>query len=73
MPRKCTIELACDYLAACRTYGGNPRDEINWWTKYSPKMKMHESTKSYLSNIFQGIHDGKSLKAAVDFANILCK
>lgn len=36
-------------------------------------MKIHESTKSYLSNIFQGIHDGKSLKAAVNFANILCK
>lgn len=71
MPRKYTIELACDYLAACRTYGGNPRDEINWWTKYSPKMKMHESTKSYLSNIFQGIHDGKSLKAAVNSANLL--
>ena len=71
MPKKYAIELACDYLAACRTYGGNPRNEIDWWTKYSPKMKIHKSTKSYLSNIFQGIHDGKSLKAAVNSANLL--
>lgn len=73
MPRKYAIELACDYLAACRTYGGNPRNEIDWWRKYSPKIKMHESTKSYLSNIFQGFHDGKTLKEAIDFAGIFYK
>ena len=26
MPKKYAVELACDYLAACRTYGGNPKD-----------------------------------------------
>lgn len=71
MPKKYAIELACDYLAACRTYGGNPRNEIDWWTKYSPKMKIHKETKIYLTNIFQGIYDGKTLKDAVNFANKL--
>ena len=73
MPRKYAIELACDYLAACKTYGGNPRDEINWWTKYSPKMKIHESTKSYVHNIFQGFNKGMTLRAAVNFANLLSR
>ena len=34
-------------------------------------MKIYESTKSYLSNIFQGFHDGKSLREAVEFADLL--
>ena len=73
MPKKYAIELACDYLAACRTYGGNPRNEINWWTKHSPKMKIHESTKSYIHNIFQGFNSGLTLRSAVTFANILSR
>lgn len=71
MPRKYAIELACDYLAACRTYGGNPRNEIDWWKKYSPKIKMDIDTKSYINNIFQGFYEGKSLKEAVEFADLL--
>ena len=73
IPRKYAIELACDYLAACRTYGGNPREEINWWNKFSPKIKMHENTKTYLSNLFGGFYDGKSLKDSVKFADVLSK
>lgn len=71
MPRKYAIELACDYLAACRTYGGNPRNEIDWWRKYSPRIKMDINTKSYINNIFQGFYEGKSLKEAVEFADLL--
>lgn len=71
MPRKYAIELVCDYLAACKTYGGNPRNEIDWWNLYGPKLKMHETTKSYVTTIFYGIHIGKSLKEAVKFADIL--
>lgn len=71
MPRKYALELVCDYLAACKTYGGNPREEIFWWRKYSPRMKIHDDTKSYISNILQGYYEGKSLKQAIKFADIL--
>ena len=73
MPRKYALELVCDYLAACRTYGGNPRNEIDWWNSYSPKIKMHEDTKSYVSNIFYGFYECGNLKQAVEFADILCQ
>lgn len=73
MPRKYTLELICDYLAACKTYGGNPRDEINWWNSCSSKLKIHEDTKSYISNVFYGFHEGKSLKQSIEFADMLWK
>lgn len=73
MPRKYTLELICDYLAACKTYGGNPRDEVNWWNSRSSKLKIHEDTKSYISNVFYGFYTGKSLKEAIKFADILCQ
>lgn len=53
MPRKYVLELICDYLAACRTYGGDPRKEIDWWLKVSPKMKMHPKTKEYITCVFE--------------------
>lgn len=34
MPRKYAIELACDYLAACRTYGGNHRGCPLGWSLF---------------------------------------
>ena len=52
MPRKYVLELICDYLAACKTYGGNPRNELDWWLKASPSMKMHENTKFYIYRVF---------------------
>lgn len=71
MPRKYALELVCDYLAACRTYGGNPREEIVWWRQFSDKIKMHEKTKSYISNIFYEFYEGRSLKESVECTNML--
>lgn len=73
MPKKYAIELVCDYLAACKTYGGNPREEIKWWNTYGSKMKIHNDTKSYINNILQGFYTGKSLAAAVKFADLITK
>lgn len=53
MPRRYVLELICDYLAACRTYGGNPRNEIDWWRRVSPKMKIHPKTKEYITCVFE--------------------
>lgn len=52
MPRKYVLELICDYLAACKTYGGNPRNELDWWIQVSPSIKMHEQTKFYIYRVF---------------------
>ncbi len=52
MPRKYVLELICDYLAACKTYGGNPRNELDWWLKVSSSIKMHEKTKFYIYRVF---------------------
>lgn len=73
MPRKYALELVCDYLAACKTYGGNPRNEVNWWDSHSFKLNMHKDTKDYVSSIFYGFYIGKSLKESVKFADTLCK
>lgn len=62
MPLEYADELICDYLAACRTYGGDPKDEIHWWKKVSPKMKMHETTKEYITLVLEQINQGVSLK-----------
>ncbi len=71
MPRKYALELVCDYLAACRTYGGNPREEIVWWRQFGDKIKMHEKTKFYISNIFYEFYEGRSLKESVKCSNML--
>lgn len=70
MPRKYVLELICDYLAACRTYGGNPRNEIDWWIKTSSKMKMHEKTKFYIYRVLDRYHEShQSLREAVAYAD----
>lgn len=68
MPRKYALELICDYLAACRTYRGNPKEEYKWWEEHSPKMKIHRRTKQYLNRIFLNFSHN-SLKQAVKFAD----
>lgn len=52
MPKKYTLELICDYLAACRTYGNNPKHEYDWWIKYKDKLKIHSYTKKYIERVF---------------------
>lgn len=52
MPLKYALELVCDYLAAAKTYGGNPKEECVWWNKYKNHMKIHEDTKDLISIIF---------------------
>lgn len=69
MPLKYVQELVCDYLAACKTYGGNPREELFWWNKCEDKLKIHPDTKSYITNVFTGYNSGKSLKESIKFAN----
>lgn len=72
IPRKYVLELICDYLAACKTYGGNPRNEIDWWIKISPKIKMHERTKFYIHRVFAYFQKPTtSLYQAVCFADWL--
>lgn len=35
MPRKYVLELACDFLAAYRTYGGDPKFEYKCWEEHN--------------------------------------
>lgn len=65
MPKKYALELICDYLAACRTYGNDIKLEYNWWLKNESKMKIHEDTKRYCRLVFCGISKGDSLKKSV--------
>ena len=69
MPRKYALELVCDYLAACKTYGSNPRNEYEWWTRHIYHMKMASDTKFYIGKIFQAFYNGMSLKQSVEFAD----
>lgn len=69
MPRKYALELVCDYLAACRTYGNNPRNEYDWWSKNAKHMRIEGSTKYYINGIFWAFQQGLSLKQAVKFAD----
>lgn len=71
MPRKYVLELICDYLAACRTYGGNPVNEFSWWKSFSDNIKMHEKTKDYVSDVFKFVQTTQcdSLKYAIKFAD----
>lgn len=72
IPLRYVKELVCDYLAACRTYGGNPRNEIDWWMKVSPSIKMHEKTKFYIYRVFDYFHSKpqSSLYKAVSYADL---
>lgn len=69
MPRKYALELVCDYLAACRTYGSNPRDEYDWWEENSKRMKIENSTKYYIGKVFWAFQQGLYLEQAVEFAD----
>lgn len=71
MPPKYAKELICDYLAACKTYGGNPRNEIDWWLKISPNIKMHEETKFYVWRVLDYYHSrpNSSLLEAISYAD----
>lgn len=69
MPRKYALELICDYLAACRTYGGNILDEFDWWmANCEDKIKMHDNTKKLCRNVFWHMKNGKTLSQAVKLA-----
>lgn len=68
MPRKYVLELICDYLAACRTYGTNPKEEYCWWIKNSPKMKIHPYTKEYIRRVFWAF-TSVSLRGAIKYAD----
>lgn len=69
IPRKYVLELVCDYLAACRTYGSNPRNEYYWWVKNAESMKIAEQSKFYIDRIFYAFHEGLTLKDSVRFAD----
>lgn len=72
MPRKYLLELICDFLSACRTYGGNPKDEYDWWIKNSPGMKIHPKTKHFIKEVFWQLHchvDDIPLKDAIRLAD----
>ncbi len=70
MPRKYVLELICDYLAACRTYGMDPNYEYLWWRKNENELKMHSETKDFINTVFFAIYCGHSLKDAVKAADI---
>lgn len=68
MPKKYVLELICDYLAACRTYGGNIKTEFDWWISREQIIKMHPETKIFCRQVFFYIKYGKSLKSAIKLA-----
>lgn len=49
MPLKYTKELICDYLAASKTYGQDPREEYYWWLEHKDKLKIHPYTRKFIS------------------------
>lgn len=65
MPKKYALELVCDYLAAARTYGSNPRDEFDWWIKNCDKLKIHPKTKKFIYNTLFSFKSDSSLRSAV--------
>ena len=71
MPRKYALELICDYLAACRTYGGDPKDEYEWWNKHKDAMKIHPKSKQFITDVFHSINLGASLSTAVITTDII--
>ena len=66
MPRKYVLELICDYLAAAKTYGADPRREYTWWLKQQPHMKIHKKTKSYITEVFYKYSIGLTLKESIN-------
>lgn len=66
MPKKYVLELICDYLAAAKTYGADPRREYTWWLKQQPHMKIHKKTKSYITEVFYKYSIGLTLKESIN-------
>lgn len=66
MPKKYVLELICDYLAAARTYGANPRKEYVWWIKQCSHMKIHQETKIYITEVFYRYNIGLTLKESIN-------
>ena len=66
MPKKYVLELICDYLAAAKTYGANPREEYMWWIKQQSHMKIHKETKDYITEVFYKYSIGLTLKKSIN-------
>lgn len=66
MPKKYVLELICDYLAAAKTYGANPRKEYMWWIKQRSHMKIHQETKTYITEVFYKYNTGLTLKESIN-------
>ena len=66
MPKKYVLELICDYLAAAKTYGANPREEYMWWIKQQSHMKIHQETKIYITEVFYKYSIGLTLKESIN-------
>lgn len=73
MPRKYVLELICDYLAACQTYGTDPRKEIFWWLEHRDHLNIHSKTKEFITYVLQAFNYRKSLLESVNLANELIK
>ena len=65
MPLKYTLELICDYLAACRTYGNDISTEYDWWMKNEKHFKIHPFTKDFITEVFYRISIKKPFKWSV--------
>ena len=66
MPKKYVLELICDYLAAAKTYGADPRKEYIWWAKQQSYMKIHKETKDYITEVFYKYSIGLTLKESIN-------
>lgn len=66
MPKKYVLELICDYLAAAKTYGADPRKEYTWWAKQQSHMKIHKETKDYITEVFYKYNIGLTLKESIN-------
>lgn len=66
MPKKYVLELICDYLAAAKTYGTDPRREYIWWAKQQSHMKIHKETKDYITEVFYKYSIGLTLKESIN-------
>lgn len=66
MPKKYVLELICDYLAAAKTYGADPRREYTWWAKQQSHMKIHKETKDYITEVFYKYSIGLTLKESIN-------
>lgn len=66
IPKKYVLELICDYLAAAKTYGADPRKEYIWWIKQQSNMKIHKETKDYITEVFYKYSIGLTLKESIN-------